>query len=240
VDGSFELRSAASGARIQLDGTGFKAFNSGGTQTVDIASTGNVLIIGEIRTANSGRRLVFNPSGASDPEIRFHADTGSAFVRMYSVATGTGEPEVKILGAVGANGRTPEFFMGSGFCHFKNFGGSDPDSYITLDAGGGVTIGDKDVNLGGGTGNVQMRGHLTVINNDSPIAAGKIAASGVGGTIFYGVTYNSTPYPAAMVRAGNTAAFVITGVSSDSFGWSWAGPNLSSGSDHINWFGRKE
>lgn len=85
LDGSFELRSAASGARIQMDGTGFKAYNSSGQQTVDIAaSTGSVTVVGSIATGFSGQRIVFNPPGATDPEIRFYPTSGSAFASIKS------------------------------------------------------------------------------------------------------------------------------------------------------------
>jgi hypothetical protein len=83
VDGSFELRSAASGARIHMDGTGFFAYNSSSQQTVNIASsTGEATFVGQISTGFSGKRIIFNPSGATNPVIRFMPAVGSSFAKI--------------------------------------------------------------------------------------------------------------------------------------------------------------
>lgn len=85
VDGSFELRSAASGARIQLDGTGFAAYNSGGSQTVDIdAATGSVTLVGQLATGFSGRRVVVD---SSTNDVKFYPSTGSSPGRIVEFAT---------------------------------------------------------------------------------------------------------------------------------------------------------
>ncbi|MCK2219691.1 hypothetical protein MF672_038735 [Actinomadura sp. ATCC 31491] len=85
TDGSFELLSATSGARIQLDGTGFRTYNSSSQATVDIsASTGAVTLVGQLATGFSGKRMIFNPSGATLPEIRFTPTSGSQFGRIVA------------------------------------------------------------------------------------------------------------------------------------------------------------
>ncbi|MFC7582420.1 hypothetical protein ACFQYP_00420 [Nonomuraea antimicrobica] len=229
--GSFVLRSATSGARVELDTAGFRAFNSAGTRTVSLSSTGSVDFLGELRSGDSGRRLVVNPRGAVDPEIRFYADNGGSYVRMYGAPTGTSEPELVIVGAAGANGRTPELLMGSGYAFMKNSGAGSAESRIRLDANGDVNI---------GTGATVFEGKIGVQNSASAICAGKASASGTGGMVFYGTSYDSTPFPAVMVRAGNNAPFNINHVASDGFGWTWGGPSLSGSADHLNWFGRKE
>ncbi|MEV0584113.1 fibronectin type III domain-containing protein [Nonomuraea sp. NPDC050310] len=58
--GAFSLRSAISGARVELDGTnGFRAFNSGGTQTVALSTTGAFTL----QTGTSGARLQLDANG---------------------------------------------------------------------------------------------------------------------------------------------------------------------------------
>lgn len=58
--GAFSLRSATSGARVELDGTnGFRAFNSGGTQTVALSTTGAFTL----QTGTSGARLQLDANG---------------------------------------------------------------------------------------------------------------------------------------------------------------------------------
>ncbi|MEU9888018.1 fibronectin type III domain-containing protein [Sphaerisporangium sp. NPDC051011] len=89
-------------------------------------------------------------------------------------------------------------------------------------------------------GSFRVKGRVNTTESDSAFAGGKVAASGTAGAIGYGVTYVTTPYPPAMVRAGNTAAFVVTSNSPSGFNFSWAGPALSSSTDTIGWFGRRE
>jgi hypothetical protein len=217
--GAFTLRSASSGARIELDASGFRAFNSGGTQTVDVASTGNVLIIGEIRTANTGRRLIFNPSGSSDPEIRFYADLGSNYVRMFSNPTGTGEPELKVLGAVGANGRTPELFMGSGYAYLRNTGGANPNAEVW-------TSGD---------GSIYVNGKFAAIFTNSAMTSGSPTVSGTAGIIVYPTTYNDTFRVVATPQAGNGVPFSVNNPSTTGFTWLNGGPGFS-GSDRVTYW----
>ncbi|MEW1838561.1 fibronectin type III domain-containing protein [Nonomuraea angiospora] len=89
--GSFTLRTAASGPRVQLDNTGLKAFNSSGEQTVDVNSTGAATIVGQISTAFSGKRIIFNPAGTSFPQIRFTPSTGSQFAKIEATSDTSGD-----------------------------------------------------------------------------------------------------------------------------------------------------
>lgn len=66
------IKTANTGARVELNTAGLQAFNSGGTQTVDIAAaTGNVTIQGQLQSGSSGRRMVVNPTGVGYPTIQF-------------------------------------------------------------------------------------------------------------------------------------------------------------------------
>lgn len=71
-------------ARVELNSTGLAAFDAGGTQTVLVSSTGSVSIVGQLSSGVTGNRLVINPTGATQPEIRFHPGTGSNYSRLYS------------------------------------------------------------------------------------------------------------------------------------------------------------
>jgi hypothetical protein len=67
------IRTAATGARVELNENGLQAFNASGEQTVDIdADDGSVSIVGELASDADGNRVVVAPAGASDPEIRFY------------------------------------------------------------------------------------------------------------------------------------------------------------------------
>ena len=83
------------GARVELNGSGFGAYNQNNNQTVSIDSmTGDVTITGELRTANRGRRIVVNPSvGSDDPgEIQFYVDDTDT--NVITLTTGT-VPDVR-------------------------------------------------------------------------------------------------------------------------------------------------
>ncbi|MFE7237179.1 hypothetical protein [Streptomyces sp. NPDC057580] len=83
------IKTADTGARVELNSAGLQAYSAGGAQTVNIDSaTGNVTILGQIVSGTSGRRLEINPTTSLLPEIRFYATTGSnyAFINASSSA----------------------------------------------------------------------------------------------------------------------------------------------------------
>ncbi|MER7131308.1 fibronectin type III domain-containing protein [Streptosporangium saharense] len=95
ASGSFMLRSEDSGARIELDTAGLRAFNGSGVQTVDIDSAdGSVTIVGQLVSALSGRRMVINPAGLTDPEIRFYEDS----VNYHYITAQVSNPNALQLG----------------------------------------------------------------------------------------------------------------------------------------------
>ncbi|GAA1769884.1 fibronectin type III domain-containing protein [Nonomuraea bangladeshensis] len=70
-------------ARVELNAAGLAAYDAGGVQTVDVSSSGAVSIVGQLATGLTGNRLVINPTGATQPEIRFLPGTGTNPARMY-------------------------------------------------------------------------------------------------------------------------------------------------------------
>lgn len=84
------IRTAASGARVELNAAGLQAYNAGGTQTVNIASAdGSVTILGQIISGTTGRRMEIMPTATFLPEIRMYANTGSNFGYINVSSTGT-------------------------------------------------------------------------------------------------------------------------------------------------------
>lgn len=74
------IKTADTGARAEMSASGFEAYNSGGTRTFFAdASTGDVSIIGQLKSGTSGKRIEINPTSSFLPEIRFYADTGSNY-----------------------------------------------------------------------------------------------------------------------------------------------------------------
>ena len=84
------IRTASSGARVELNASGLQAYNAAGTQTVSIASAdGSVNLLGQIVSGTSGKRLEIMPTATFLPELRFYANTGGAFAYINSSGSGT-------------------------------------------------------------------------------------------------------------------------------------------------------
>ncbi|MGC5562809.1 fibronectin type III domain-containing protein [Streptomyces sp. FR-108] len=86
------IKTADTGARVEMSASGISAFSSGGTKTVDIKSSdGSVAIIGQLTSGTSGKRLVVNATNTLLPEIRFYPDSGTDFgyINAVSAASGT-------------------------------------------------------------------------------------------------------------------------------------------------------
>lgn len=76
---------APAGARVELNENGLMAYDASSQQTVSISSaSGAVSIIGQLATGVLGRRIVVNPAGASDPEIRFYPGAGTNYSRIWT------------------------------------------------------------------------------------------------------------------------------------------------------------
>lgn len=71
------VQTSTSGARFGFNASEFFAWNAGGTKTVSITNAGAVSILGEIKTAVSGARVVVNPGGTAPTEIRFYPANAS-------------------------------------------------------------------------------------------------------------------------------------------------------------------
>jgi hypothetical protein len=84
---SARIKTANSGARVELNSGGLQAFNTAGTQTVDVAAaTGSVTILGSFRTgtAGGGTAFVTMDDSVDRSNIRFWESTGSRFAYINS------------------------------------------------------------------------------------------------------------------------------------------------------------
>ncbi len=96
-----------------LDKDGIRLIAEDGT-TIDLNTpTGNALITGEYRSAESGERFVINPDGVNPEEIRFYAATGpaSGSIRAGTEAF-TNLPTLNVEGAVGTDGFRGQLELG--------------------------------------------------------------------------------------------------------------------------------
>lgn len=86
------IKTGLTGPRVELSNLGIEVFNQAGTKTVDIdADDGSVEIVGTFSSGPSpDRRLVVNPPGVSDPEIRFYDDAAEYhYITSFSAAPNT-------------------------------------------------------------------------------------------------------------------------------------------------------
>lgn len=106
------IKTADTGARVELNSGGIGVWDSSGTQTVAIAGgDGSVNVIGTLRSGGIGRRVEINPFGTGLPEIRFYPTTGSNYGFLNGVASGDGTMAFTGLnmGQFTANGTTVSF-----------------------------------------------------------------------------------------------------------------------------------
>lgn len=75
---SSRIKTANTGARVELNSSGLQVFNSSGTQTGSFSSAdGSISIAGTLVTGFSGSRIEINPSGL--PTIRLYSGAGTEF-----------------------------------------------------------------------------------------------------------------------------------------------------------------
>ncbi|MCC9309137.1 hypothetical protein LN042_18960 [Kitasatospora sp. RB6PN24] len=99
------IKTADTGARVELNSGGIGAWKADGTQTVAIAGAdGSVSLIGQLRSGAAGQRIVINPSDTSLPEIRFYPTTGNNYGFLNAVGTGTSVAVGLNTGTFTANG----------------------------------------------------------------------------------------------------------------------------------------
>ena len=80
---------ALTGGRVGFDPQGFFAYSPLNVQTVRISNDGSAMLMGEIRTRETGARFVFNPGGTAPTELRVYPDTGSTNYTKLKAGTVT-------------------------------------------------------------------------------------------------------------------------------------------------------
>lgn len=84
------IKTADTGARAEMNSGGFGLWNAAGTQTLfAAASTGDITIIGQLKSGTAGKRLEINPTSTLLPEIRFYPNSGSDYGYINAISAGT-------------------------------------------------------------------------------------------------------------------------------------------------------
>lgn len=75
-----EIKTADTGARARMSDDGIELYNAGGDRTLFAdASTGDVSIVGQLKSGTIGKRIEINPTSAYLPEIRWYPNTGTDY-----------------------------------------------------------------------------------------------------------------------------------------------------------------
>lgn len=84
------IKTADTGARAEMSASGFEAYSAAGTRTFFAdASSGDITIIGQLKSGTSGQRLEINPTATFLPEIRFYPNNGDDYGFINAVSSGT-------------------------------------------------------------------------------------------------------------------------------------------------------
>ncbi|MGY0062852.1 hypothetical protein ACWY4P_41005 [Streptomyces sp. LZ34] len=84
------IKTADTGARAEMSSAGIAAYDAGGTRTFFAdAATGDVSIIGQLKSGTTGKRVEINPTSAYLPEIRWYPNSGSDYGFINASTSGT-------------------------------------------------------------------------------------------------------------------------------------------------------
>jgi hypothetical protein len=221
-------------------------------------------LTGTVSSGITGRRVILNPPGSVDPEIRFYPASGTAFARIYGAPSSTIEPEIRLQGTVGQNGSTPSFFLGSGSSDWLlDNAGTTPDCRIRLQANGDVgvtggafrsitsgvgwlqsTAGDVvveaagDLSLISDSGTVAVRGSYWKYDTDGAFTGGRVGIDGFSSmTIGFGVTYETQMNTTCSLKRTAAVSWIMTLSNAQSFAFTSASAGGST--DFINYIGTR-
>lgn len=83
------IKTADTGARAEMNSGGFGLWNAAGTQTLyAAAATGDITIVGQLKSGTTGKRLEINPTSTYLPEIRFYPNSGSDYGYINATSSG--------------------------------------------------------------------------------------------------------------------------------------------------------
>ncbi len=204
--------------RIELDSDSLRLYRPDGVVTIRLDTlTGNALVTGEYRSAESGSRFVINPDGDKPGEIRFYSAIGNTYGSIMLNAI----PEMEIVGPVNAAGFTAAVELnavGVDVSQSKGLNSTSTtqdsrlsltdafaqlaftDNTLTPDASGGVIVGPYDASFGH-SALAFVTGGSAVYVQVAGVTRIQANATGVG---FYGVTPVAKPTVAGS-RGGNAA-----------------------------------
>jgi hypothetical protein len=191
------IHTAPTGARVEMDSTGLRAYNSGGTNTVNINSSGAATVTGTLQTGTTGTRIIVDPT--SHPTIYFYYSTDPNYGWINSYAAGSVEASSTSAGTtrtrmqVGATSARLHCIASAGDA---DYGGhlsvSTTTAYVQAYTSGADLRGSVIANQSGVTARYGASGpYVNVTSEDAALSngtewltldgsAGEITASGRG------------------------------------------------------------
>ena len=108
------IAGTTAGTRAEMNPGGFEAWK-GSLQTFDVdAATGNVMMLGNYKTAGSGSRIEFGGSVGADT-IRFYPSTGSSSARIDSFTDGSNAGILMQASGATSSTRVSTMFLRTGY-----------------------------------------------------------------------------------------------------------------------------
>lgn len=225
-----------SGARVEFDGAGIRAYNSSNVQMINIdASTGNIVATGTLQSGISGPRVVISASALSDQVQLLSGDIAETTIGRLQVGilnSGTARLPFSVLASPALSSLTPATLLLTG----QSISAASPPG-ATLTANTVAIVGPAaapvvNVTIGapGGSNLLTVNGGISASGNIAAPTA-TISASTVTASFIQATSSMST------VGLGVTGAFIATGGASItngpslSGGGSWSGgPTITSAS----------
>lgn len=178
------IKTAHSGARVEMSPDGIQAYNADNTQTVDIsASTGDATITGKLQTGTTGQRIIVDPNNGGYARILMYDNTTTNYVSQ-EVFGGNFQIQARKVSDTSPNGGRLLFNLasdgsGSAYLAFQNASSS---WHYQVGSNGGH-------HLKGFFSKVDSMGGLGALHVD------QVGGSGTSMSYSYGPTYVSTPLP---------------------------------------------
>ena len=196
---SARIKTANTGARVELNSTGLKAYDSSNTNTVNIdAATGSITATGTFQTGTTGRRMILDPSGYST--LYIYPTTGSNYAYINAPDAGAGGSLASIgvnsgywnNGGVDMYGRT-WLFNGAGVMEIIKYG--------TQVAWGGYSkVTETEALVGVKKDGQTAEGYMRVANNKSELYVK--GSDGVANSMHVSNTQ------AAIITGGNDPCYI--------------------------------
>jgi len=166
------------GTRVEIGSFGVKLFNGANTMVDFNTTTGSALVVGEFRTALTGQRIVFNPSGALPDTMNFYPNGSGDFARiMARTAPLDGTAAILIDGGAAngtSRGRVGAYKSEAFISNVTNDAGGDTSAGFSRTA---VTCRNSDIGIW-----CQTTIKFQKMNGSNPLAGSNFEIKWVGGS----------------------------------------------------------